>query len=105
MKYEEVLDMLNKGFTVDEIRAMEHAESESEHETPPEPETPSEPEDNEIISQFKESIRELQGVFADLKKEMQAFNIMNSQLPPENIRTGDDIIASIINPFEYNKKG
>lgn len=105
MKYEEVLDMLNKGFTVDEIRAMEHAEPQQDSDTTTEPETSTAPEDNEMISQFRESITELKDAFADLKKEMQAFNIMNSQLPPENIRTGDDIFASIINPFEGNKKG
>lgn len=105
MKYEEVLDMLNKGFTVEEIRAMEHSEPEQEPETPSEPETPADSEENEMISQFRESITELRDAFADLKKEMQAFNIMNSQLPPENVRSGDDIIASIINPFEGNKKG
>ena len=71
MKYEEVIEMLNKGFTVDEIRAMEHAEPETESDTT-EPETSTEPEENEMISQFSESITELIDAFADLKRIFQA---------------------------------
>ena len=38
-----------------------------------------------------------------MKKEFTAMNIMNSRRE-DDVKTGDDVIASIINPPKKNKK-
>ena len=37
-----------------------------------------------------------------MKKELTAMNIMNSRQDSDEVRTGEDILASIINPVKNN---
>ena len=102
MKYEEVIEMLKAGFSVDEIREME--------KEPEEPTKTEDPKDEtsettaEIPNEFTEAVSEMREMFSDLKREIQAMNILNSKidLPDENKQI-EDLIANIINPFDRSK--
>ena len=97
MKFEEVMKLLDAGYTKDEILAM-NQEPEAEPEAEPEIEPAT---DNNAVdmSAITDALGEVKATFDELKKEMIAMNIMNSRIEnPE--QSADDILANIINPFE-----
>ncbi len=101
MKYEDIIKLLDAGYSREEIIQMKEEPAADPEPTSADPEpTPADPEptpaENAILNEFK-------GLFADLKKELTAMNIMNSRMD-EDAKTGEDVIASIINPPKYNKK-
>ena len=97
MKFEEVMKLLDAGYTKDEILAM-NQEPEKEPETEPETE-PATNENAVDMSAITDALGEVKATFDEFKKEMIAMNIMNSRIEnPE--QTADDILANIINPFE-----
>lgn len=96
MKYEEIIKLLDAGYSREEILNMK--------DTPePTPEPAPEPAP-EPVSEVTEFLKEMREAFNDMKKEITAFNIMNSNLPTDNERTSEDIIASIISPEPKSKK-
>lgn len=100
MKYEEIIKLLDAGYSRDEILAMkeEPAPAPDPEPTPDDPEpTPApDPADTSGI------MEEVKGMFAEMKKELIAMNIMNSRQESDELRTGEDILASIINPVKNN---
>lgn len=92
MKYEEIMKLLDAGYSRDEILKMESETSEERQDSSGDPpaKTPEE--------EFSTMVQEMRDAFAEMRKEFTAFNIMNSKQPPEQEKTGDEIIASIINP-------
>ena len=94
MKYEEIIKLLDAGYTREEILNMKDTPAQE-----PAPESAPEP-----VAEVSEVLKEMREAFNDMKKEMTAFNIMNSNLPAENERTSEDIIANIISPQPKNKK-
>lgn len=103
MKHEEIIKLLDAGYTKEEITEMlktdESGESPEEEKTPnsPEEETPvTTSESSKIIT---EALSEIKDIFSDFKKELTAINILNSNIP-QNTETTEDIIGKIINPFE-----
>lgn len=95
MKFDEVMKLLDAGYTKDEILAMNQ-----EPEAQPE-EDPKEPATNDAVdvSAISDALGQVKETFESFKKEMIAMNIMNSRIDnPE--QTADDILANIINPFE-----
>ena len=103
MKYEEIIKLLDAGYTRDEIIAMKDDESKT-----PDPDEKTgdsmvetkAPEETEMSG----LVKEMRDAFAEMKKEFTAFNIMASRQPEE--KTPEDIIANIINPIrKENKKG
>ena len=97
MKFEEVMKLLDAGYTKDEILAM-NQEPEAEPEAEPEIEPAT---DNNAVdmSAITDALGEVKATFDELNKEMIAMNIMNSRIEnPE--QSADDILANIINPFE-----
>ena len=95
MNYTEIIRLLDAGYSREEILSMN---DKSAPEPTPEP-TP-EPNNNEM----SELVKEMRDMFADMKKEFTAFNIMSSHMPTDNERTSEDIIANIINPTKADKK-
>ena len=96
MKYEEIMKLLDAGYTKEEIIAMNDPQ-------PAEPQDPqpAEPQDPQI--DISSAVNELKEVFSDFKKELTAMNIMNSRI--ENpVESGEDVIAKIINPFTREKE-
>ena len=90
MNYNEIIKLLDAGYSREEILAMSEE---------PKPEEPK-PENNEMT----EMLKEMRDMFGEMKKEFTAMNILNSQRPPETERTSEEIIANIISP-KQKKKG
>lgn len=97
MKYEEIIKLLDAGYSRDEILAMK--EEPAPAPDPKEPEPAPAPEPADITAGIMEEVK---GMFAEMKKELTAMNIMNSRQDSDEVRTGEDILASIINPVKNN---
>lgn len=93
MKYDEIMKMLNAGFTREEILNMT--------EEPEQPQ-PEEVEQVQPVNDMTDALKEMRDMFAEMKKELTAFNIMNARQPADEERTSEDIIANIINPTQKN---
>lgn len=103
MKYDEIIKLLDAGYTRDEIMAMKDDETKTpgpaEKTGDPSVETKA-PEETGM----SDLVKEMRDAFAEMKKEFTAFNIMASRQPEE--KTPEDIIANIINPTrKETKKG
>ena len=99
MNYNEIIKLLDAGYSREEIIAMKDDETEtSETESPTAPET-VETETSE--TGMSELVKEMRDAFSEMKKEFTAFNIMSSRQPEE--KTPEDIIANIINPTRKKK--
>ena len=100
MKYEEIIKLLDAGYSREEILAMKDDETEaSETETSPKPETV---ETETPETEMSELVKEMREAFSEMKKEFTAFNIMSSR-QPETEKGPEDIIANIINPTRKKK--
>ena len=98
MKYEDIIKLIDAGYSRDEILKMNDPapEPESEPEPEPEPEPAPAPDMSAMMDEMKT-------MFADLTKELMAANIMHSRRAGED-DTDEDIIAKIINP-QIDKNG
>lgn len=99
MKYEEIIKLLDAGYSREEILAMKEEEP-----TPaqgPEPE-PNDPEPAPAPDPAADVMKEMKEMFAEMKKELTAMNILNSRQESDDVKTGEDILASIINPVRNN---
>ena len=93
MKYEEIIKLLDAGYSREEILGMKEAPA------------PEDPKPEEVKApDMADVIKEMRDTFADMRKEFMAMNIMNSQLPADSEKTSEEIIANIINPMDKKKK-
>lgn len=98
MKYEEIIKLLDAGYSREEILAMKE-----EPEPAPAPaDDQGDPEPAPAPADTSGIMEEVKGMFAEMKKELIAMNIMNSRQDSDEVRTGEDILASIINPEKNN---
>ena len=97
MKYEEIIKLLDAGYSRDEILAMK--EEPAPAPDPKEPEPAPAPEPADITAGIMEEVKSM---FSEMKKELTAMNILNSRQESDEVRTGEDILASIINPVKNN---
>ncbi|MBR2884132.1 MAG: hypothetical protein IKB93_05000 [Clostridia bacterium] len=93
MNYNEIIKLLDAGYSRDEILQMDAKEPEPAPEPEPEPEPAPDPT-AAIMSEVKE-------MFAEMRKELTAMNIMNSRLQDDHTEP-EDILANIINPTKNN---
>ena len=103
MKYEEIMKLINAGYTKEEILAMKEeagADPKEPENTEPESTEPATNNNAVDVSAITNALGEVKATFENLKKEMIAMNIMNSRIDGEPEQTADDILANIINPFE-----
>lgn len=101
MKYEEVIKLLDAGYSRDEILAMkeEPAPAPGPEPTPKDPEpAPKDPEPAPAPDPAADVMKEMKEMFAEMKKELTAMNILNSRQESDDVRTGEDVLANIINP-------
>lgn len=104
MTYAEIIKLLDAGFTKEDIMKMSDPEPAPEPEKK-EPETEPEKKEPQPVDQvINETMQDLKNMFADMRKEFTAMNIMNSRMADDEPKTGEEIIASIINPPKFNKK-
>lgn len=102
MKYDEIIKLLDAGYTRDEILAMNEEPEETNKDTKSNPD-PDEKMNNNSDSEMSGLVKEMRDAFSEMRKEFTAFNIMASRQPEE--KTPEDIIANIINPTRKEKKG
>ena len=106
---ETVLKLIDKGFTHDEIMAMENPQTEpvpSEPKTEPvpsEPKTepvPSEPKTEPVPSEPKEDVtgKDILNAILALGKQVQSSQAMGQRLPELKDLTADDVVAQLIRP-------
>ena len=104
MKYEEIIKLLDAGYSRDEILEMDKPapeEKKEPEEKDPAPEEKKE-EKQEQAPDMAGMMSEMKKMFSDLTKEITAANIMSSRLQGED--DNEDIIAKIINP-KIDKNG
>ena len=101
MKYEEIIRLLDAGYSREEIMSMQETPADPQQDPPADPQQdpPADPPQDDM----KLMINEMRDAFAEMKKEITALNIMTSRQPPEDVKTGEDILASIINPTNIKK--
>ena len=108
MQYTEIIKLLDAGYTREEIMQMEEHAAEdpkpaaADHD-PKQAAADPDPKTATVDQTVNETLEELKTLFGDMKKEFTAMNIMQSRRE-DDIKTGDDVIAAIINPPKKNKK-
>ena len=90
MNYNEIIKLLDAGYSREEILQMKN-----EPEPAPEPAPEPEPVSMDAI------MTEVKDMFAEMRKELTAMNIMNSRLQDDHTEP-EDILANIINPTKKN---
>lgn len=128
MKSNEILELVRAGFTKEEIMAMDvsgkHAAPE-EPAAPDEPEEPAAPEEPEELAapssapeesaednalekanqKFSDAVKNFEAQMDALTKKFQDNNILLSSMKAEEtMKTGEDIIAELINPPEVESE-
>ena len=109
MTIEDVLNLSKSGFTADEIKKFMGFNGETTptkpNDTKPNDTKPNDTKPNDAKPEevFKDSLSTLSKEIADLKKTMQATNILNSNGAPPERESVNDILKSIINPTFENK--
>lgn len=91
MNYNEIIKLLDAGYSREEILQMDAKEPEPAPEPEPGPEPAPEPVTTDSI------MAEVKEMFAEMRKELTAMNIMNSRLQDDH-NEPEDILANIINP-------
>ena len=100
MKYDEIIKLLDAGYTREEILNMQDAQAADAQDKAPADAQDKAPADDEQNAPVRMDVimSEVKDMFAEMKKELTAMNILNSRQSAETERTSDDILASIINP-------
>lgn len=93
MNYNEIIKLLDAGYSREEILQMDAKEPEPASDPEPEPEPAPDPT-ADIMAEVKD-------MFAEMRKELTAMNIMNSRLQDDHTEP-EDILANIINPTKKN---
>lgn len=124
MKLDEIITLLNAGYTKDEIQALEMPENKpssaqaEDHQDPPaapadpDPEEPAAPvappaapvlpsTDNADVTKY---IAQLTAQVSNLTKQIQNSNLLNAQQPAQQQNTAEDILANLINPTYKGEK-
>ena len=96
MNYNEIIKLLDAGYSREEILQMDAKEPEPVPEPEPEPEPTPDPT-AAIMTEVKD-------MFAEMRKELTAMNIMNSRQQDDQTEP-EDILAQIINPTKNNNGG
>lgn len=85
MKLEEIIKLIDAGYTKEDIQAMNAPEPEAEPEAAPE--APAAPAESAELQAIRQDL-------ADLKKGLYALNVMNSSQPER--KTADDVLQAAL---------
>ena len=100
MKYEEIIKLLDAGYTREEILEMDKTPDPAPAD--PAPADPDPEDKTDPAPDIAGLMDEMKKMFSDLTKELVASNIMRSRIDGED--DNEDIIAKIINP-KIDKNG
>ena len=104
---ETVLKLIEKGFTHDEIMAMENQNTTVEPKEEPKEEPKVEPKEEPKVEPKEEpkeepkqevTAKDILDAISNLGKIVQTGQAQNTQMPTLQQLTGEDVIASIIQP-------
>ena len=103
MKYDEIIKLLDAGYSREEIMKMEDPETKPDEtkpdETKPDETKPDETKPDDVLKGFADEVK---AAIKDLTKEITAANIMASRQQPDPDNA--DVLANIINP-KIDKNG
>ena len=112
MKYEEIIKLLDAGYSREEILEMDKEPAPDDKKDPdpkdkkdPDPKDKKDPapdDKKDLAPDMTGMMEEMKTMFSDLTKELIASNIMRSRIDGED--DNEDIIAKIINP-KIDKNG
>ena len=97
MNYTDIIKLLDAGYTREQILEMKDEPEKKEDPAAEDPaaEENKEPETHDIMESVMTEVKDM---FADMKKELTAMNILNSRQDGYEFKSSEDILASIINP-------
>lgn len=95
MKAEEILKLIDAGFTRDEILKLEEPEAAAAPEEPEEEEESADPGQVDPQEEFKTALNGILDSFKAVAKEIKAANIANSKMPEIASTSADDVMAQI----------
>lgn len=111
MKPDDILKLINAGYTKDEIQAMEVPDEQEPNEPQPqeEPEQPAEPVPaNTALDEVREELKNTQQQLASLVRQMQQNNLATASvniLPQNDLdKRTDEAMAELIRP-KIERKG
>lgn len=93
MNYTDIIKLLDAGYTREQILEMKEDPAPD-----PEPEPAEEKPEPDTHDIMESVMTEVKDMFAEMKKELTAMNILNSRQEGEEFKSSEDILASIINP-------
>lgn len=96
MNYKDIIKLLDAGYTREQILEMkDEPDPEPEDKQDDKQEDKQEPDTHDIMESVMTEVKDM---FAEMKKELTAMNILNSRQEGEEFKSSEDILASIINP-------
>lgn len=104
MKYEEIIKLLDAGYSREEILEMDKPAPEDKKDPAPadDKKDPAPEDKKDPAPDMAGMMEEMKTMFSNLTKELIASNIMKSRIDGED--DNEDIIAKIINP-KIDKNG
>ena len=93
MNYTDIIKLLDAGYTREQILEMKDEPAPDPQEE--KQEEKQEPDTHDIMESVMTEVKDM---FAVMKKELTAMNILNSRQEGEEFKSSEDILASIINP-------
>ena len=99
MNKEEILKLVNAGYTKAEIEAMSSDQPEAQPEEKPEPEQTEEVKPAEASPFTPDMITEFTGAINGLSEMIKKSNMINDGYEPKTaLERGEEVLASLINP-------
>jgi hypothetical protein len=96
MNYTDIIKLLDAGYTREQILEMKDEPADPKPDTQEEKqEDKKEPDTHDIMESVMTEVKDM---FSEMKKELTAMNILNSRQEGDELKSSEDILASIINP-------
>ena len=95
MNYTDIIKLLDAGYTREQILEMKDEPAPQEDKQDDKQEDKKEPDTHDIMESIMTEVKDM---FSEMKKELTAMNILNSRQEGDELKSSEDILASIINP-------
>ena len=95
MNYTDIIKLLDAGYTREQILEMKDEPAPQEDKQDDKQDDKKEPDTHDIMESVMTEVKDM---FSEMKKELTAMNILNSRQEGDELKSSEDILASIINP-------